>query len=79
MKRWRDVAFLVWLPLATILGLSAALAVSIAARPAAPPVVVLTIVNAAPAAQPTMIVTRPVWCAGWDIRSTSIDLRPWCW
>lgn len=71
--------FLPWIPLATILGLSATLAVSIATRPSAPPVVVLTIVNAAPAAHPAVIVTRPVWCAGWDIRSSSIDLRPWCW
>jgi len=70
---------LVWLPLATILGLSSALAVSIATRPAAPPVVVLTIVNPVPAAQPAVIVTRPVWCAGWELRGSSIDLRPWCW
>jgi hypothetical protein len=72
---------LVWLPLATILGLSSALAVSIATRPAAPPVVVLTIVNPAPtpAVHPQVIVTRPGWCAGWDIRTSSIDLRPWCW
>ena len=68
-----------WIPLATILGLSAALAVAIATRPSAPPVVVLTIVNPAPAAHPAVIVTRPAWCAGWDIRHTSIDLRPWCW
>jgi len=70
---------LLWIPLATILGLSSALAVSIATRPTASPVVVLTIVNPVPAVQPPVIVTRPVWCAGWDIRYSSIDLRPWCW
>ncbi len=67
-----------WIPLATILGLSATLAVAIATRPSPPPVVVLTIVNA-PAAHPAVIVARPAWCAGWDIRYSSIDLRPWCW
>ena len=71
--------YLVWLPLATILGLSSALAIAIAARPAPPPIVVVTIVNPAPAAHPSVIVARPVWCAGWDIRSSSLDLRPWCW
>lgn len=68
-----------WIPLATILGLSATLAVSIATRPAPAPVVVLTIVPPAPAAHPAVVLVRPAWCAGWEKLGSSIDLRSWCW
>lgn len=64
-----------WIPLTTIVGLSVSLAVLLA-RPPHTTIVITTVVPS-----PTLQVAPhvvPAFCYRWDLRYSSIDLRPWC-